>query len=82
MRLGNLARERLAHEKAGSRAGLQISTALEQHVRLQCRRDAHALLAGATVALVYAAMMELTGITIMAVISGLVLAVSHGFWYF
>lgn len=48
----------------------------------EAMRYAHALLAGATVALVYAAILELTGITIIAVMSGLVLAVSHGFWYF
>jgi hypothetical protein len=48
----------------------------------QAMRIAHALLAGATVALVYATVLELTQAPRIAVGSGLALWVSYGFWHY
>ncbi len=48
----------------------------------EAMRYAHALLAGATVALVFAAILELTSVLPIALVSGLVLWFSYGFWHY
>jgi hypothetical protein len=48
----------------------------------EAMRLAHAFLAGATVALLYAAVLEATGRLWLAIISGLTLCFSYGFWHY